>query len=156
MLFSNAATFFYDNTIDTQSAALLGHLEYALSDKITITSDLRYTNESADYPALGQINIATFINDQDSLTVPGWNANGEVKDNNLSGKLALHHKLNHIHSGFISFSRGFKSGGYNGALITSDAEAQNNNYDAEKLNAFEIGLHSQLSDSVKLYSAAFY
>jgi iron complex outermembrane receptor protein len=155
-LFSNAATFFYNNAIDIQSAAFFSHLEYILSDKTTITSGLRYTNESTDYRALGQINIATFANDQSGLTVPGWNVTGEIKDNNISGKLALHYKFNPHHSGFISFSRGIKSGGYNGALITSDAEAQNNDYGAEKLNAYEVGLHSQLSDTVRLYSAAFY
>jgi iron complex outermembrane receptor protein len=155
-LFSNAVTFLYDNTIETQSSALFAHMEYPLSKQTTFTAGLRYTNESTDYDAIGKINIATFVNDQTGLTVPGWDVSGEVKDNNLSGKLALLHKFNAQHSGFISFSRGFKSGGYNGALISSAAEAQDNDYGAETLNAYEIGLHSQLSDSVRLYSAAFY
>ena len=155
-LFSNAATFLYDNIIDIQSSALFAHLEYPLSAKTTLNAGLRYTRESTDYSALGQINIATFVNDQNGLTVPGWNVTGEVKDDNVSGKLALLHKFNPQHSGFISFSRGFKSGGYNGALVFSEVEAQNNDYGAETLNAYEIGLHSQLGQSLKLYSAAFY
>jgi len=156
VLFSNAATFFYNNTMDTQSAALFGHIEYPLTNKTSLNAGLRYTNESIDYTAIGQINIATFINDQDGLTVPGWNVAGEINDDNLSGKLAVHHKFNPQHSGFISFSRGFKSGGYNGGLIFSEVEALSNEYGAETLNAYEIGLHSQLSRSVRLYSAAFY
>jgi iron complex outermembrane receptor protein len=155
-LFSNAVTFLYDNTIEIQSSALFAHVEYPLSKQTTFNAGLRYSDESTEYHALGQINIATFANDQTGLTVPGWDASGEVKDNNVSGKLALLHKFNAQHSGFISFSRGFKSGGYNGALISSAAEAQSNDYGAETLNAYEVGLHSQLSPSVRLYSAAFY
>jgi iron complex outermembrane receptor protein len=155
-LFSNAVTFLYDNTIEIQSSALFAHMEYPLSVQTSLTAGLRYSNESTDYNVIGQINIATFANDQTGLTVPGWDVSGEVKDNNLSGKLALLHKFNAEHSGFVSFSRGFKSGGYNGALISSSAEAQNNDYGAETLNAYEVGLHSQLSRSIRLYSAAFY
>jgi iron complex outermembrane receptor protein len=155
-LFNNAVTFLYDNTIEIQSSALFTHLEYPLSKQTTFTAGLRYTNESTDYDAIGQVNIATFANDQTGLTVPGWDISDKVKDNNVSGKLAMLHKFNAQHSGFVSYSRGFKSGGYNGALISSAAEAQNNDYGAETINAYEIGLHSQLSQSIRLYSAAFY
>ncbi len=155
-LFSNAVTFLYDNTIKIKSSALFAHIEYPLSEQTTFSAGLRYSDESTDYNAIGQINIATFANDQTGLTIPGWDASGNIDDNNLSGKIALLHKLSDKHSGFVSFSRGFKSGGYNGALISSAAEAQNNDYGAETLNAYEVGLHSQLSQSIRLYSAAFY
>ena len=39
---------------------------------------------------------------------------------------------------------------------SSAAEAQSNDYGSETLNAYEIGLHSQLSQSIRLYLAAFY
>lgn len=155
-LFSNAVGFSYDNTIDIQSTAVFSHLEYAFTDQTSLTTGLRYTDESTDYNAIGHINIATFVDDQAGLTIPGWDVLGEVKDSNLSGKIALLHKFNDQHSGFVSYSRGFKSGGYNGALVSSLDEAQNNDYGAETLNAYEIGLHSQLNPSVRLYSAAFY
>jgi iron complex outermembrane receptor protein len=155
-LFSNAVTFLYDNTIEIQSSAVFAHIEYPLSNQTTFNAGLRYTIESTDYDAIGQVNIATFANDQSGLTVPGWDVSGEVKDNNLSGKLALLHKFNAQHSGFVSFTRGFKSGGYNGALISSAAEAQNSDYGPETINVYEIGLHSQLNQSIRLYSAAFY
>jgi iron complex outermembrane receptor protein len=104
----------------------------------------------------GQINIATFANDQAVLTTPGRDVSGKINDSNLSGKFALLHNFNRQHSGFVSFSRGSKSGGYNGALDSSAAEVQNNDYGSEKSNAYEIGLHNQLSRSARLYSSAFY
>lgn len=155
-LFSSAVTFLYDNTINIQSAALFAHLEHSLSKQTTLSAGLRYSDDSTDYRAIGQVNIAIFIDDQLGFTLPTWDVLGEVSDNNLSGKLALQHKFSPNHSGFISFSRGIKSGGYNGALISSAVEAQSNDYGAETLNAYEIGLHSQLNQSIRLYSAAFY
>jgi iron complex outermembrane receptor protein len=155
-LFGHASQFLYDNTIDTKSWAMFSHIEYPISSKTSLNAGLRHTNEKTDYSALGQINIATFINDQDGSTLPAWDVRGKVNDNNFSGKLALVHEFNSTSSGFISYSRGFKSGGYNGALAFSEAEAQNNDYGAETINAYEIGLHSQITPSVRLYSAAFY
>jgi iron complex outermembrane receptor protein len=154
-LFNNAVTFLYDNTIEIQSLTFFAHIENPLSKQTTFTAGLRYTNESTDYDAIVQVNIATFTNDQPGLTVPGWYIYGEVKDNGVSEKLAMLHKFNAQHSGFVSYSRGFKSGGYNGALISSAAEAQNNDYGAETINAYEVGLHSHLNQSIRLYPATF-
>lgn len=155
-LLSNSAMFFYDNTIDIQASAVFGHTEYAFTDKSSLTFGLRYDDEKTDYRAIGNVNVANFVGDQLGLTVPGWDITGAVEDNNLSGKLAFQHKFNPQHSGFVSYSRGYKSGGYNGALIVSQEEAINNDYGSETLNAYEVGLHSQLSSAIRLYSAAFY
>ena len=78
--------------------------------------------------SVGQISIATFVNAQTSLMISGWNAFGKIDDSNLSGKIALLHKFSDIHSGLVSFSLGFKSGSYTGALISSAQEAQNDDY----------------------------
>ncbi len=155
-LLSNSSMFFYDNTIDIQASAVFAHGEYTLTDSSTLTLGLRYDDESTDYRAVGNVNIATFAGDQLGLTVPGWDISGKVEDNNLSGKLAFQHKFSPQHSAFISYSKGYKSGGYNGALIISQEEAINNDYGPETLNAYEIGLHSQLAPNIRLYNAAFY
>ncbi|MFT4940256.1 MAG: iron complex outermembrane receptor protein [Paraglaciecola sp.] len=155
-LFSNAATFFYDNDIDTQAKAIFAHGEFKLSPATQLTAGLRYTDENTEYHALGLINIALSNNDQSGLTVPGWDVVGEVGDSNVSGKIALNHKFNSQLSSFISYSRGFKSGGYNGALISSEIEAQRNDYGAETLNAYEIGMRARINNRLNLYSAVFY
>ncbi len=154
--FSNAASFIYDNTINVTASALFSHIEVPIFENATLNAGLRYSKDRTNYVAMGRVNTARFVNDQDGTTLPAWNISGEINDSNLSGKLALQYEFNPHYSGFISFSRGFKSGGYNGGLAFSEAEAINNDFGAETLDAFEIGLHSQLSKAVKLYSAAFY
>ncbi len=155
-LFSNAVTFLYDNTIEIKSSALFAHIEYSLSAQTMFSAGFLYNDESTDYNVIGQINVATFTNVQTGLTIPGWDTSGNIDDHNLSGKIALLHKISDKHSDFIRFSQGLKSAGYNGALISSAEEAQNNDYATETLNAYEVGLHSQLSQSIRLYSAVFY
>lgn len=137
--FSNAAQFFYDNNIDTEARAAFVHSEYSISDKTSISMGLRYTDEKIDYTVKGQVNVARFVDDLTGLTVPTWDIAGGVKDNNLSGKIALNHKWSAVFNTYFSYARGFKSGGYNGAIITTAAEAERNDYGSEHLNAYELG-----------------
>lgn len=138
-LFGNAARFDYDNDIDTQSQALFANLDYEFSDNTTLTAGIRYTQETVDWRAIGRVNIATVVNDQVGTTLPAWDFEGDVDDNNVSGKLALHHRFSDRVSAWTSLSRGFKSGGYNGAIAFSAEEAERNEYGSETLNAFDIG-----------------
>ncbi|MDF2176710.1 TonB-dependent receptor [Aliiglaciecola sp. CAU 1673] len=138
-LFSFAAQFMYDNEIDTKANAAFAHLDYELSEATTLSVGLRYSDEETRYRAIGTINVATAVGDQTGINVPGWNEPGVVSDSNWSGKVAINHIWHPSLNTYASFSRGFKSGGYNGAIITSQAEAARNDYGSESLNAFEVG-----------------
>lgn len=138
-LFSQAAMFLYDNEIDTRSQALFANVDYDLDDVTTLTAGLRYTRESVDYRAIGQVNVATAVGDLDGSVFPAWDVAGDVDDGQWSGKLALHRHWSDTASNWISVSRGFKSGGYNGAIAFSAEEARRNDYGSETLSAYEIG-----------------
>ena len=155
-LFGNAATFYYDNTIQTRSYAAFSQLEYNLSPNSALIAGLRYTNEQIDYHALGTINVALQAGDEIGLLVPGWDVNGKIEDQNWSGKLAFHQALSTQTKWFASYSVGFKSGGYNGALVNSATAAENNDYGAETLNAYEIGLVSHQLTNSRIQSSVFY
>jgi len=155
-LFSNAATFFYDNEIDTEVSAVFAHIDYDFNDQTTLSTGLRYTEESIDYRAVGTINVPLSLDDQTGLTVPGWDEPGKIKDDNVSGKISINHKFNSNLTAFLSYSRGYKSGGYNGAIITSQEEAQRNDYGAETLDAIELGSRIHWDDdNAYLYLAVF-
>jgi iron complex outermembrane receptor protein len=155
--FGGAAVYFWDNTIDTTAFAVFAHSEYQLSDNATFTMGLRYSDESTDYNAVAAINIPQEVNDQTGVTMPAWNFSGDVKDDNLSGKLAFNYILSEQISGFASYSRGFKSGGYNGAFVFSPLEAQENDFGGETLDAYEIGARLNWDDSnARLNLAVFY
>ncbi|HEX5755023.1 MAG TPA: TonB-dependent receptor [Arenimonas sp.] len=138
-LFAFAAKFFYDNRIEPESQAAFANLDFRLSPDSTLTAGLRYTREHTRYHAIGHVNVATGAGDDAGLLVPAWDVAGEVSDNNLSGKLAFNHQWSEQANTWVSLARGFKSGGYNGAIAFSAEEAQRNDYGSETLDALEVG-----------------
>lgn len=155
-LFSNAATFFYDNEIETESYAAFGQLEYQLSTKSSLLFGLRFTDETIEYQAIGDVNIALAAGDFEGFVVPAWNVEDNIEDSNWSGKLAYNYAVSNDTKLFASFARGFKSGGYNGALVNSAEAAEENDYGAETLNAYELGVTSTALQNTRIQAALFY
>lgn len=155
--FGSALKIVYDNQIETTAFAVFGHAEYKMSDKTTFTAGLRYSDESTDYRAVGTLNVATVVNDETGLDIPGWDVTGAVEGSNLSGKLALNHSFSDQVSGFTSYARGFKSGGYNGAFVFSLEAAQRSDFGSETLDAYEIGSRFNWDDrNARLNLSLFY
>ncbi|MBI2382051.1 MAG: TonB-dependent receptor [Gammaproteobacteria bacterium] len=145
------AQFFYHNRIDNESVALYSQVDFELSQDLTLTTGLRYTRESTDYHAVSDLDTVAF-------QLPGfWDLDGSLSDNDLSGKLALNYRLTRQASVYGSYSRGYKSGGYNGGYSTSPEQAMDSEYEAERLDAYEIGAKLSLwEQSARLNLAAFY
>ena len=145
------AQFFYHNQIENTSIALYSQFDHQLSEQFTLTAGLRYTDETTDYHAIADLDTFEFV-------IPTfWDVPGEVKDDELSWKLALNHKLNQFSSVYYSYSRGYKSGGYNAGYTTSEEQAIDSEYAPEKLNAYEIGSKLQFwQRNASLNLAAFY
>jgi len=145
------AQFFYDNRVENTSMAVYSQLDYNLSDSLTLTAGLRFTDESTDYRANADLDIVPAY-------IPNfWDLSGEVADSEYSGKLALVQKLTDNSSLYYSFSRGYKSGGYNAGYSTSPTQAADSTYAPEILNAYEIGSKLSLWESSGyLNLAAFY
>lgn len=150
-LASNAAQFFYDNLLENNSIALYSQVDYQLTEQLTLTAGLRYTDETTDYQSTTDLDtVAGYI---PSL----WSITGAVKDNEFSGKLALVQKLNENSSVYYSFSRGYKSGGYNAGYSTNPEQAADSEYAPEKLNAFEVGTKLSFWENASSVNiAAFY
>ena len=147
--------YFYDNRLDIRSAAIFSQLDFSLSDSLTLTAGLRYTNETTNYTANADINVPIAPGDFDGTEVNAWDLNGTVSDAEFSGKLALIQQLNPHTNVYYSFNRGFKSGGYNGALAFSANEARLAEYGPEILNAWEIGVKTG-KQNYRASAAAFY
>ncbi|GAA5134975.1 TonB-dependent receptor [Thalassotalea piscium] len=150
-LAANAVEFLYDNNLENSSMALYSQLDYPLRQATTLTAGLRYTDESTRYHANADIDTLY------GVIADVWDLNGKVEDGEWSGKLALTHKLTHTSSIYASFTRGYKSGGYNAGYSTNLSQAQDSEYQAEKLNAYEVGgkLGNLMTD-LQLNIAAFY
>lgn len=145
------AQFFYDNELENSSIALYSQFEHRLDEAFTLTVGVRYTDETTDYHARADLDtVAGFV---PSL----WNIKGAVEDDEISGKIALNQKLNDDSSLYYSYSRGYKSGGYNAGYSTSPTQAAESEYAPEKLDAYEIGGYFQFfQQDARLHLAAFY
>ncbi|TYK66107.1 TonB-dependent receptor [Colwellia echini] len=73
------------------------------------------------------------------------------------GKVALDYQLSKNNFTYISFARGFKSGGFDTrALAALFGEGAEQAFLPESLDAYELGLKTQLTSTLQINSAVFY
>jgi outer membrane receptor protein involved in Fe transport len=143
--------------LTTDAIALFTHNEISLSEDLTATIGLRYTSEDKELSyantstgsaeACGFANALTGINPQLALfgglvCLPVANplfdgtGNDDRSDENISGTAKLAYAVNDDVLWYASFSRGFKSGGYNlsrgGFSIAGGASATDLEFNAEE------------------------
>ena len=150
--FVGPAQYFYNNKLKNDSVAVYSQIDHKLNDTFTFTAGIRYTDETTDYDV--KIDKESEIDGFESRFLTNL---GSVDGDEFSGKLALNQKLNEHSSLYYSFSRGYKSGGYNAGYSTSQPQVDESDYNAEKLNAYEIGAYLQFwQQNARLHLAAFY
>jgi iron complex outermembrane receptor protein len=135
-----------DSSVSTHSYAGFAQLSMKLAARTDITLGGRYSWErraldgTQDGYLLGDILIGTLASADVSTNYsePTWRA-------------VLDHHFDDGAMAYISYNRGFKSGGYNAMILTDPPFAP------ETLDAYETGLKSQLlGDRVRLSGALFY
>ena len=112
-------TRFIDDDQRTKSYAAFGQLTYELTDKLSFTGGLRYTKEKKRYDritttasSLAALNRVTFAFPQ-NLPAP-YNADDSVSFDAWTPSFTLSYKPSRDSLIYVSASRGFKSGGFNG------------------------------------------
>ncbi len=130
-------TFFSDSETDTISA--FGQIDYRLSDNLSLTAGLRWTQDKKDLTY--QLTGDGAVFDDGS----GWLYTGDLykfdrKDDEVSGKLQLDWEASDNQLFYIGYNRGTKGGGFN---TPSDGFAEGTaeaiGFDPEILNSYEIG-----------------
>jgi iron complex outermembrane receptor protein len=160
----------------TQSSyAAFGHLQYALTDKLSASAGVRYSGEKKElafkYFHIGglatatynpadhlneilQSNPATFPNELNAT--PGSTAFSQGKGswNPLTWQFGLDYKLAKDMMVFGNAARGFRSGGFNGRASSG---AATNSFNPEFTTSYELGLKSTFNNNRVLFNAtAFY
>jgi iron complex outermembrane receptor protein len=134
------------NEVNTRSYAGFLQGTYELTARLSGTVGLRYTKEDKEY----------FLdhrraNSGAPIIVPTTVGNDF---NAFTPKAALDYKFTDDLLGYVSVSRGFKSGGFNGRPTTQGAVES---FDPEYLTTYEIGMKSEwLDQRVRLNVAAFF
>ncbi|HEV7612470.1 MAG TPA: TonB-dependent receptor [Steroidobacteraceae bacterium] len=132
-------------TTESAAAYFQGTKEIVQDTKLTV--GLRYTWEQRNFRPnqgtyIGDILIAT-------LPQPTYPLSQTVKK--PTWRLALDHQFTTDVMGYVSYNRGFKSGGYN------THAADNPPYAPETLDAYEIGSKTEwLEHRLRINAAAFY
>ena len=174
-------TYDVDYLQKTDSFGVFGQADYAINDQISLVLGLRYTPEEKTMDYINQFGdrnnngivdnadglLNSFLSvlnsfgpaDPDFFPPEYFAFNDKIDNDNFSGKVGLDWRPNDDWLLFASFSRGFKSGGFNGGFLdlTDGIVPTDAPYDEETLDSYEIGFKSTLLDSkVRFNVSAFY
>ena len=124
---------------DNTAWAAFGQADYHVTDQLTVTAGGRYSYETKEFT-----NKPLF-----------FAASRTYKDHwdNFSPKLGVNYQFTPLVMAYGSWSKGFRSGGFNGRAASYTSAGP---YKAETVEAFEVGVKSELFDRrLRLNGAAF-
>ena len=152
------------------SYAVFAQADYDVAAKVVLTAGLRYTSDDAKYrdgSAYLFAGTVTGARTPLATTVPCAGPPGTCAyspalryavsgdGNALTGRLALSYTFDGGALAYASYSRGYRSGAFNGGGYTSSVGITY--IDPERVNAYEAGLKGRLLDrKLVLSSAVFY
>jgi iron complex outermembrane receptor protein len=135
---------FADGHQTTKSGAIYAQGTYALTPSTHLTLGGRYTKEDRDLEQGSSVTVPG------PIVIPSPNSAASQSNDPITWRAVLDNHLTSDVMGYVSVSRGFKSGGFN--LLTPGSPA----FEPETLTTYEIGLKSELDRRVRLNLAAFY
>ncbi len=171
-----------DMELTTDAVAVFAHTEISLREDLTATLGIRYSEEDKELSyvmssdEIGQPDgcvIAAQLKASGSpladasglLCTPTGDTNlngsdtGKISDDAISGTAKLAWAVTEDALLYASYSRGFKSGGFNldrTGLNAANPSAMDLSFKAEEVDAFELGWNSQWADGAVTFNGAVY
>ena len=128
-----------ESLIENKAVALFAQADFDLSDQLTLTAGIRWTDDEKDYTP---------------IVAPPTQGPVSVSDSNVSGNLSLAYALNdsaqiygRIATGFRAPSIQARDVAFGGAVSTATSET---------INSYEFGYKADISDRVRLNAAVFH
>jgi iron complex outermembrane receptor protein len=150
--FGPAPYILWDGKSETQAYGLYAQGTYAFSDKLKLTVGARYNKDEKQ----GDLVYNTFgfvVEPEAAIGAPPGTTWAEVLDDDWDAttpKVALDYQFTDDVMGYVSATRGFKSGGFN--LLAGQPP-----YDPEKLWSYEAGVKTRWADGRVIANlSAFY
>lgn len=142
----------YINSQELETWALYGQTELDLTDTLTLTTGLRYTDVSVDFDTVGS---GTFFVAEGGNFVTDYTLTDDVSDSAWSGKIGLDWRFADDGLLYASIAKGFKGAGVNGNFLIDLAGRLD--YDSEDLYAYEMGIKtSPLEGTLQINASIFY
>ena len=129
---------------EEESWAVFGQGTFTITDKLSITGGIRYTEDKKD----GSEQVTSLIDG--SFNCPNClpPISGKTKADAVSGRASLEYKWNDDIMTFASAARGFKSGGLTASVTdTSQSISTLNEYLPEFVWTYEVGMRSTWLDN---------
>ena len=125
-------------TQDTSSWAVFGSGNYQVTDQITLSAGIRYTDDSKDFTAIRT--IAPFVGVAGALGP----IDVEVGDTNVSFDVSATYSVNDDVNLYARIARGFRAPSIQGRILFGDAVTT---ADSETILSYEGGVKSTLADN---------
>ncbi len=137
--------FFVYTPYELESQAAFGELYWNLTDALKLTVGARYTEDEKSrvyYP----VNLLSPVGQGGVVGAPGWNESRvlpeTIESNATTGRVTLDWNVTDDTLLYLTVGRGYKAGGFNTPTTLGSAAP----YDAETVDAFEIGAKNSLLD----------
>ncbi|MFQ3206133.1 MAG: iron complex outermembrane receptor protein [Glaciecola sp.] len=147
--FFGATTVFHDN----QTWAVFGQGTYDVSDKLTITGGLRYTDDEKSL-IVGDQNVNGFALVINEASIQDYNPIN-VEDDQVGYEISANYKLDEDSSVFARYANGFRAQSIQARDVAF--EGAPSVAEAETINSVEFGIKSDMLDNrLRLNAAVFY
>ena len=127
----------------TKAYAAFGELNWTPTDQITVILGARYSSEKREAASASTFGVRV----QPALTPLG---KGQVTYHSFTPRLSVRYDLDSGDNIYATYSKGFKSGGFNISAGQADP------FKPEKIDAFEVGLKTNTSRMISANLSAFY
>lgn len=144
--------------------SLFGQVDYDLADTWTLTAGLRWSDDTKEIDW-----TAFFTSDDDpdpilyaatasnpnsgAATILNFFEDDEINYDDFAARLSLQKQFSDTTQGFVSWNRGIKGGNW---TLSSGVSPDRFTHDEEVLNAYEIGIKSDVTDTVRVNATVFY
>lgn len=136
---------FQDTNHETDSYAVYVEGDYQLTDAVTLTLGGRWTrDEKSIDTTFGAVEAFG------SIVVPGTNVTREDEWDEFTPNARLRYQINPNQMVYGSYSRGFRSGGFNGRAASVTTVGP---YDPETVDSFEAGWRSDWFEGSLIFNA---
>ncbi len=138
------------NITDTDAYAVFGEATWSLTDRLKVTGGLRWTNEDKTFTFdNGVLNLAG------QVTAPSIKGRASKTWAQVTPKLSVQYQWTPDAMGYLTYSKGFKSGGFDNRATRLDLATLP--FAPEEVITYEGGLKSELFDKrLRANLAAFY
>ncbi|MCG8440177.1 MAG: TonB-dependent receptor, partial [Caulobacterales bacterium] len=142
--------------LDSRNYSVFGQVEYDILPDVTLIGGLRYSKDdkSIDYESSlteGAASLPLGSDEQFAEAIPGID---EIDYGDVAARAGVNWRPNEDTLVFASYNRGIKGGNW---TLANDLTPENFQHDEEILDAYEIGVKSELlQQSLRLNATLFY